>query len=112
MREIYTYNEEGYYTGSVVKQPGLNYKNYTEEKPDFETNSRERFLAKFNIEDNVWEYEVKPEILEEEKEEQEKIEAKKRQIEAKIKRQLEEATKEETKSLVFEGSSDNSHLFL
>lgn len=112
MEEIYTYNNEGYYTGSVVKQPGIDYENYTEEAPDFETNSSDRFLAKFNIENNVWEYEVKPEILQKEKEEQEKIEAEQRQKEAEEQAKIEEATKEKTQSLVFEGSSDNSHLFL
>lgn len=112
LKTLYLYDTNGYFIGATQENTGITYHNSSEEKPDFGTNSSDRFLAKFNIENNIWEYEVKPEILKKEKEEQEKIEAEKRQKEDEEQAKIEETTKEETQSLVFEGSSDNSHLFL
>lgn len=105
---IYIYDDNGYYQGEIEKQAGIDYNNYLEESPDFETNSPERYLAKVNLKAKlkIWEYEVKPEVLQKEKEEQEKLEAEKRQKENKEQLAIEQASKNQKQSLVFEGNSD------
>lgn len=109
LNTLYLYDSNGYYIGETLENTGITYHNSTLEKPDFETNSPERYLAKVNLntKSKVWEYEVKPEILAEEKKEQERLEAEQRQKELEEQLAIEEVTKDETQSLVFEGSSDN-----
>ena len=102
MNTIYIYDDNGYYLGEIEKQAGVIYNNYMLEAPDFETNSPDRYLAKVNLKtkSKVWEYEVKPEILEKEKEEREKLEAEQRQKEYEEKQK--EKDKNKPDSLVFQ----------